>query len=131
MIMSVKKINKNFDTANCGVRNLFDRVGDKWSLMIVDILGSTGTMRYSELDHKIESISQKMLASTLKSLETDGLISRKVYPEVPPKVEYSLTDLGQTLLPAIVMLKKWAFDNTPAILEARSKSQLNKGITAI
>lgn len=130
-IMSIKKINKNFDTADCGVRNLLDRVGDKWSLMIVDILGSTGTMRYSELDHKIESISQKMLASTLKSLETDGLISRKVYPEVPPKVEYSLTDLGQTLLPAIVMLKKWTFDNTPAILEARSKSQLNKGITAI
>lgn len=99
--------------------------------MIVDILGSTGTMRYSELDHKIESISQKMLSSTLKSLETDGLISRKVYAEVPPKVEYSLTDLGQTLLPDIVMLKKWASDNTPAILEARSKSQLNKGITPI
>lgn len=128
MIMSVKKINKNFDTADCGVRNLLDRVGDKWSLMIVDILGETGIMRYSELDHKIESISQKMLASTLKSLETDGLISRKVYPEVPPKVEYSLTDLGKTLLPAIVMLKNWAFENTTAILEARNRMKKSKNI---
>lgn len=126
--MSVKKINKNFDTADCGVRNLLDRVGDKWSLMIVDILGETGTMRYSELDHNIESISQKMLASTLKSLETDGLITRKVYPEVPPKVEYSLTDLGKTLLPAIVMLKNWAFENTEAILKARNRMKKSKNI---
>ena len=125
--MNRKKINKNFDSADCGVRNLLDRVGDKWSLMIVDILGSNGTMRYSELDHKIESISQKMLASTLKSLETDGLIGRRVYAEVPPKVEYSLTDLGKTLLPAINLLKSWALENTPAILAARSSMRTVKG----
>lgn len=121
--MNRKKINKDFDTADFGVRNLLDRVGDKWSLMIVDILGGEGTLRYSELDHKIESISQKMLASTLKSLETDGLISRKVYPQVPPKVEYTLTELGVTLLPAIAMLKNWAAVSMPAILEARRKTQ--------
>jgi len=125
--MNRKKINKNFDSADCGVRNLLDRVGDKWSLMIVDILGSNGTMRYSELDHKIESISQKMLASTLKSLETDGLIGRRVYAEVPPRVEYSLTDLGKTLLPAINLLKSWALENTPAILAARSSKRTVKG----
>ena len=106
--------------ADCGIRNLLDRVGDKWSLMIVDIL-SEGTLRYSELDHKIASISQKMLTVTLKSLETDGLIDRKVYPQVPPRVEYSLTVLGESLLPSINMLKKWAADSQPAILEARSK----------
>lgn len=108
--------------ADCGIRNLLDRVGDKWSLMIIDIL-SEGTLRYSELDHKIESISQKMLTVTLKSLETDGLISRKVYPQVPPKVEYTLTELGQTLMPSINMLKKWASDSMPAILAARNRMQ--------
>lgn len=115
-----KEIKKGFDMADCGIRNLLDRVGDKWSLMIVDIL-SEGTLRYSELDHKIASISQKMLTVTLKSLETDGLIDRKVYPQVPPRVEYSLTVLGESLLPSINMLKKWAADSQPAILEARSK----------
>jgi len=107
--------------ADCGIRNLLDRVGDKWSLMIMDILGTEGTLRFSELDHKIESISQKMLTVTLKSLETDGLISRKVYPQVPPKVEYTLTELGSTLLPAITMLKNWAVESMPAILEARDR----------
>lgn len=120
-----KEIKKDFDVADCGIRNLLDRVGDKWSLMIIDIL-SAGTLRYSELDQKIESISQKMLSSTLKSLETDGLIDRKVYPQIPPKVEYSLTLLGATLLPAINILKQWAVDSRPAILEARNRMQSNK-----
>jgi DNA-binding HxlR family transcriptional regulator len=124
--MIIKKVNKDFDSADCGIRNLLDRVGDKWSLMIVDILGIEGTMRFSELDHKIESISQKMLTVTLKSLETDGLISRKLYPQVPPKVEYTLTPLGETLLPAINMLKTWAAESTPAILEARARMQSKK-----
>ncbi len=114
--------------ADCGIRNLLDRVGDKWSLMIMDILGSDGTLRFSELDHKIESISQKMLTVTLKSLETDGLINRKMYPQIPPKVEYSLTDLGRTLLPAITMLKNWAVESMPAILEARSRMESKKNI---
>jgi len=127
LVMIRKEIKKDFDMADCGIRNLLDRVGDKWSLMIMDILGSEGTLRFSELDHKIESISQKMLTVTLKSLETDGLINRKMYPQIPPKVEYSLTELGQTLLPAINMLKKWAVDSMPAILEARSRMQSNKG----
>lgn len=120
-----KEIKKDFDMAECGVRNLLDRVGDKWSLIIIDLL-SEGTLRYSELDHQIESISQKMLTVTLKSLETDGLISRKVYPQIPPKVEYTLTELGETLLPAIAMLKKWAVDSSPAILAARARMQNNK-----
>ena len=117
-----KEIKKDFDMADCGIRSLLDRVGDKWSLMIIDML-SEGTLRYSELDHKIGSISQKMLTVTLKSLETDGLIDRKVYPQVPPRVEYSLTELGETLMPSITMLKKWAADSQPAILEARTRMQ--------
>lgn len=82
-----KQIKKDFDMADCGIRNLLDRVGDKWSLMIIDLL-SEGTLRYSELDNKIGSISQKMLTVTLKSLERDGLIDRKMYSQIPPKVEY-------------------------------------------
>ncbi|WP_221392149.1 helix-turn-helix domain-containing protein [Dyadobacter sp. NIV53] len=121
-----KEIKKDFDMADCGIRNLLDRVGDKWSLMIMDILGSEGTLRFSELDHKIESISQKMLTVTLKSLETDGLVDRKMYPQIPPKVEYSLTDLGRTLLPAITMLKNWAVESMPAIQEARNRMQSKK-----
>ena len=117
-----KEIKKDFDMADCGIRSLLDRVGDKWSLMIIDML-SEGTLRYSELDHKIGSISQKMLTVTLKSLEADGLIDRKVYPQVPPRVEYSLTELGETLMPSITMLKKWAADSQPAILEARTRMQ--------
>ena len=117
-----KEIKKDFDMADCSIRNLLDRVGDKWSLVIIDML-SEGTLRYSELDHKIGSISQKMLTVTLKSLETDGLIDRKVYPQVPPRVEYSLTELGETLLPSITMLKRWAADSQPAILETRSRMQ--------
>jgi len=120
-----KEIKKDFDMADCGIRNLLDRVGDKWSLMIIDIL-SEGTLRYSELDHRIESISQKMLTVTLKSLETDGLINRKMYPEIPPRVEYSLTELGKTLMPSINMLKNWAVESRPAILEARSRMQTSK-----
>jgi DNA-binding HxlR family transcriptional regulator len=120
-----KEIKKDFDMADCGIRNLLDRVGDKWSLMIMDILGSEGTLRFSELDHKIESISQKMLTVTLKSLETDGLISRKVYAQVPPKVEYTLTELGSTLLPSITMLKNWAVESMPAIQEARNRMAVN------
>jgi len=120
-----KEIKKDFDMADCGIRNLLDRVGDKWSLMIIDIL-SEGILRYSELDHRIESISQKMLTVTLKSLETDGLINRKMYPEIPPRVEYSLTELGKTLMPSINMLKNWAVESRPAILEARSRMQTSK-----
>ncbi len=106
---------------NCPVRNVLDRIGDKWSILIISILGEYGTMRFNQINHLIGNISQKMLTVTLKTLEADGLLSRKVYPEVPPRVEYTLTDLGQSLLPSIAMLTQWAMENMPAVLASRAQ----------
>jgi DNA-binding HxlR family transcriptional regulator len=73
------------------------RVGDKWSVYVIHVLGEAGTLRFGELRRRVEGISQRMLTVTLRSLERDGLVSRAMYPEVPPRVEYSLTPLGTTL----------------------------------
>jgi DNA-binding HxlR family transcriptional regulator len=91
----------------CRAREVLDRVGDKWSLYVVHVLG-TGTKRFSELHRHIEGIAPPALTVTLRALERDGLVSRKVYPVVPPRVEYSLTSMGQTLLQAVSPLIEWA-----------------------
>ncbi len=106
---------------DCPVRNVLDRVGDKWSILIISILGECGTLRFNELNHLIGNISQKMLTVTLKTLEADGLVARRMYPQIPPKVEYNLTPLGESLLPAIDSLTQWAKVNMPAILASRAK----------
>lgn len=106
---------------DCPVRNVLDRVGDKWSILVVTILGEAGTLRFNELSAVIGTISQKMLTVTLKTLEADGLVSRKIYPQVPPRVEYTLTPLGQSLLPAMSLLVDWALENMPAIKASREK----------
>ena len=106
---------------DCPVRNVLDRVGDKWSILIISILGECGTLRFNQLNHTIGNISQKMLTVTLKTLEADGLVSRKIYPEIPPKVEYTLTPLGISLLPAIEILTSWAKENMPAIMVSRKQ----------
>jgi len=109
---------------DCPVRNVLDRVGDKWSILIISILGECGTLRFNELNHLIGNISQKMLTVTLKTLEADGLVARKMYPQIPPKVEYNLTPLGESLLPAIDSLTQWAKINMPAILASRAKYKM-------
>lgn len=106
---------------DCPVRNVLDRVGDKWSILVVTILGDAGTLRFNELNAIIGTISQKMLTVTLKTLEADGLISRKIYPQVPPRVEYTLTPLGESLLPAMSLLVNWALENMPAIKASREE----------
>ena len=110
---------------DCPVRNVLDRVGDKWSILIISILGECGTLRFNELNHLIGNISQKMLTVTLKTLEADGLVDRKMYAQIPPKVEYSLTPLGESLLPFIESLTHWAKENMPAILASRAKYKNN------
>ena len=107
----------------CPVRNVLDRFGDKWSILIVLVLGSAGKLRFSELHHAIGDISQKMLTTTLRKLEADGLISRKVFPEIPPRVEYQLTDIGESLVPHINNLSKWADEHMPAIKRSRKKAE--------
>ena len=107
---------------NCPIRNILDRFGDKWSILVIIILGEHGPMRFNTLNHTIGDISQKMLTVTLRTLEADGLVLRTLYPEIPPRVEYELTDLGRSLLPLIESLEQWASGNMPVILENRKKA---------
>lgn len=101
---------------DCPIRQIIARMSDKWSLLVLYTLETSGVMRFKALQRSIPDISQKMLTSTLRTLETDGYVSRKVYPEVPPRVEYALTDRAMSLLPHINALIGWAKDNMAAIL---------------
>jgi DNA-binding HxlR family transcriptional regulator len=100
------------------VVEMLSRIGDKWTVMVVGAL-SQGTQRYTELHRSIDGISQRMLTLTLKGLEEDGLVIRTVHPTIPPRVEYSLTDLGRTLTRPLFALYEWTVEHRPAMLEAR------------
>ena len=89
------------------VREVLDRIGDKWSLMVIGTLRA-GPLRFGELEKTIAGISQRMLTLTLKHLVEDGLVGRTVYAEVPPRVEYEVTELGATLVPMVIQLAEWA-----------------------
>jgi DNA-binding HxlR family transcriptional regulator len=102
------------------VREVPNRVGDKWSVLVVALLGG-GKKRFSELRRTIGGISQRMLTLTLKGLERDGLITRTVYPSIPPRVEYELTKLGRSLLIPVTGLGDWASQNREKIQAAREK----------
>ncbi len=108
-----------FSVGICPIRDIISRLGDKWSLLVITTLSANGVMRFSDIQKSIGDISSRMLAVTLKSLEADGLISRKVYPVVPPKVEYTLTDSGYSLLPHLNSLVGWALDNMQQIMHTR------------
>ena len=114
---------------DCPVRNVLDRVGDKWSILIISILGECGTTRFNQLNQKIGNISQKMLTVTLRTLEADGLVRRTIYPEIPPRVEYNLTPMGKSLLPAIEGLTRWAQENMPAVLASREQYKNRESIS--
>jgi len=103
----------------CPIRDVLDRFGDKWSLLVILNLGDNGKIRFNELKSKIDGISQRMLTVTVRSLERDGLISRKIYAEIPPRVEYELTLLGQGLLQKIWELTQWASVSMEEIIKAR------------
>lgn len=107
--------------SNCSaMSDVLNRIGDKWSVMVVGMLGHNGTLRFNELKRMINGVSQRMLTLTLRNLERDGLVTRTIYPEVPPRVEYSLTQLGKTLQGPIGALWDWSAENHEAIVEARS-----------
>ena len=101
------------------VTELIGRVADKWTMLILEILAAKGTLRFSRLADEIGNISQKMLTQTLKAMERDGLVTRTVYPVVPPKVEYALTELGFTLGAAFCGVWVWAAENLKRVDEAR------------
>ena len=106
---------------DCPIRNVLSRVGDKWSMLVLFTLENNNSQRFKELQHNIPDISQKMLTATLKTLEGDGLILREAFPEIPPRVEYSLTQKGQSLLPLINNLISWASENMEDIIESRKQ----------
>lgn len=107
------------DEQPCPARDVLDRVGDKWSVYVIHSLGG-GTKRFSELLREIDGISQRMLTVTLRGLERDGLLTRTVHAEVPPRVEYRLTEMGRTLLRTIGSLLAWSEKHTGAIQRARN-----------
>lgn len=107
--------------ADCPIRNVLARICDKWSLLVIHTLSSEGCMRFSSLRKLIPDISQKVLTSTLRTLEADGYVSRTVYAEVPPRVEYALTERAMSLLPIVYSLTDWAKNNMAAILHDRQR----------
>lgn len=111
---------KNIKRTACPVDGLMPRLGDKWTIHVVAMLQQHGQLRFSDLKRGIEGISQKMLTVTLRALERDGLVHRMVFPEVPPRVEYKLTELGVTLLPAMREFMDWLQASWPEIQENRA-----------
>jgi DNA-binding HxlR family transcriptional regulator len=103
------------------VEDLIGRVADKWTMLILEVLVEKGTLRFTQLNKLVGGISQKMLTQTIRQMERDGLLVRKVYPVVPPKVEYKLTDLGLTLSAAFCGVWVWAAENLSKVEEARAR----------
>lgn len=104
----------------CPIRDIISRLGDKWSLLVLTTLSANGTMRFNDIHRSIGDISQRMLTVTLRLLETDGLVSRKIYAEVPPRVEYKLTQSGNELIPYLTNLVGWAVKNMNNIDQSRN-----------
>ncbi|MVM35595.1 transcriptional regulator [Spirosoma sp. HMF4905] len=115
------------DGGTCPIRNILVRFSDKWSTLSIFHLGDAGTLRFNELKKRVDGISQRMLTVTLRNLERDGIVTRRVYPEIPPRVEYQLTDLGRSLLVQIIELGDWASNHSNQIIEARSRFDAREG----
>jgi len=108
----------------CGSRQVLDLIADKWTAIAIYRL-SQGTKRYSELQREIDGISQKMLTQTLRSMERNGIVERKIYPVIPPMVEYSLTTLGTTLVEPLCQLCQWAEIHLSQVEAAREQYDAN------
>ena len=114
-----KKDVRNSIIEMCPIRNVVARFGNKWALLVVLVLSENGNVRFNALSRMIPDISPRVLSGTLKTLEADGLVRRTIHPEVPPKVEYSLTETGLSLVPIIVQLTEWAQNNMKTIMANR------------
>jgi DNA-binding HxlR family transcriptional regulator len=113
------------DTSNCrAVADVLARIGDKWTVYIVGLL-SNGPMRFSEIRRAVSAISQRMLSLTLRGLERDGLVTRTVYPTIPPRVDYELTAVGQTLIAPLKQVGSWAIANRDYVEIARARFDAN------
>ncbi|OFI36492.1 transcriptional regulator [Arthrobacter sp. SW1] len=103
---------------NCPSRVIFQRIGDKWASLVVQVLAD-GPVRFSDLRKMVSVVTPKVLTQTLRSLERDGLVTRTIHAQVPPRVDYELTELGRSLLEPLAQLRQWAESHVPAILAAR------------
>ncbi len=121
-----KKENSNSIIEICPIRNVVARFGDKWSLLVLLVINGAGVVRFNELGRMIPDISTRVLSTTLKTLDADGLIDRKVYAQVPPKVEYTLTDTGRSLIPLIMQLTEWAQQNMKNVMTHRRRYESAK-----
>ena len=104
----------------CPVRGILDQVGNKWTALGISHLAAAGPLRFSEIKRRVGRVSQRMLTETVRNLERDGVLLRTVYPTIPPKVEYSLTSLGSSLVEPVQALVGWALDHRAQIQRARS-----------
>src|SRR6202051_1444702 len=115
------------ESSDCrGVASILARVGDKWSLFVIMLLGN-GPRRFNEIKRMVGGISQRMLTLTLRGLERDGLVTRTVFPTIPPRVDYELTDLGRGLWQPVEALGKWASDHQTEIKDARARFDRRNG----
>lgn len=105
---------------NCPIRNVLSRFSSKWAMLILCVLSENEATRFNTISKAIPDISPKVLTETLRNLEADELVKRKLYAEIPPKVEYSLTELGKSLMPILNNLISWALDNAPYIAKDKS-----------
>lgn len=115
----------------CPIKDITARFGDKWSMYTVLLLGRDNRVRFNELRVKIDGISQRMLTVTLRALEEDGIVSRTIYPEIPPRVEYKLTALGESLLHQLLALASWSENNFAAIVTARQQYALKSAVAKV
>jgi len=108
-------------TMGCPSRDVLDRIGDKWSVLIMGQLSNGSARRYAKIRDGIAGISEKMLTQTLRHLEQDGLVRREIFAEIPPRVEYTLTPLGQTLRTTLTALRVWSVAHATEVLQARAR----------
>lgn len=116
--MDTTQLGADIMDPECPSRIVFQRIGDKWASLVVQVLAE-GPVRFSELRKQVHVVTPKVLTQTLRTLERDGLITRTVFAQVPPRVDYELTELGRSLLGPLAVLREWAESNVPSILEAR------------
>lgn len=126
--MEIKNKVRDLHFPDCPIRNVIARNGDRWSILVLLTLEpAEKPMRFKEIEQAIPDISQKMLTRTLRDLEADGLVIRRAYAEVPPRVEYELTPRGRTLTPHLNSLVSWAMDNLKAIVRDRETYMKKEG----
>ena len=114
---------KKLDYEYCKAAPMLEWLGNKWALVVLVKISESEPVRFNELYRNIPSVSEKVLSQVLKQLTTDGIIERQLYPDVPPRVEYSITDLGKTLLPHVEALIKWGQDNFEQIMTKRHNNE--------